>query len=42
VLPEEICFAHWILLENKNALAWDKYEKGSFSSKWFNPILIPT
>jgi hypothetical protein len=27
---------------NKNALAWDKSEKGSFSSEWFDPIYMPT
>jgi hypothetical protein len=42
LLPDGICLAHWILLENKNALAWHESEKGSFSSECFDPILIPT
>jgi hypothetical protein len=42
MLPEEICLAHWILLENENALAWEESEKGSFSLKWFDLILILT
>jgi hypothetical protein len=42
MLPEEIRLAHWVLLENENALAWDESEKGSFSSEWFDPIYMPT
>jgi hypothetical protein len=40
--PEEVAIAHWIIRENEDTFAWSESEKGSFSSKWFDPIKIPT
>jgi hypothetical protein len=40
--PSEADLVHWILRENKHALAWNELEKGSFSQEWFDLIKIPT
>lgn len=40
--PEKEKLVHHIISIHGNAFAWDKSEKGKFSDKYFNPVVIPT
>ena len=39
--PEEK-LVHYIIKIHEEAFAWDETEKGKFSDKYFDPVVIPT
>ena len=40
--PSETRLAEWIVRVNEEAFAWNEDERGSFDSRYFDPIRVPT